>query len=228
MSPYPEIYKHFVAVDCIIFGFDNSKLKILLVKRGFEPEKGSWSLVGGMVRPDESLDAAAGRVLSELTGLQQVYMEQCRTYGEVDRDSAARTISISYYALIRVEDYWENLDTEYDAHWFPLNEIPLLIFDHATMVNDALALLKRKTRNQPIGFELLPEKFTIPQLRSLYEAINQIDLDPGNFSNKVKAMNLLIRLDEKDKSSSKKGAFYYRFDRKRYHELTNNGFNFSL
>lgn len=228
MYAYDPSYRHFVAVDCIIFGFDHAQLKLLLGKRRFETEKGAWSLMGGLVKIDESLDEAAGRVLEELTGLKDVYMEQCHTYGAVDRDSVERTVSTAYYALIRVDDYQEQLGKKYDAHWFPLNEFPTLVFDHNVMVKDALAMLKRKTRNQPIGFELLPEKFTIPQLRALYEAINQIFLDPGNFSNKVKAMNLLIRLDEKDKSSSKKGAFYYRFDKERYHELAENGFNFSL
>lgn len=184
--------------------------------------------MGGFVRLDESLDEAAARVVRYTTGLADVFMEQFYTYGEVSRDTEARTISTAYYTLIRVEQYDEALGQLHGAKWFPLEHSPSLIFDHNRMVNDALQILADKTRNQPVGFELLPEKFTIPQLRALYEAINGKRLDPGNFSKKLHNMKLLTRLDEKDKSQSKKGAYYYRFDKVRYEELQKEGLLFEL
>ncbi|MEZ4828122.1 MAG: NUDIX domain-containing protein [Bacteroidia bacterium] len=225
---YKNTEKHHVAVDNIIFGFDGNRLMLLVVKRQIEPCKGEWSLMGGFVGKNESLDEAAARVVKITTGLEDVFMEQFFTYGEVDRDTEARTISVAYYTLIRVEHHDHALGQQHGARWFPLENLPHLIFDHNQMVKDALQVLAVKTRNQPVGFELLPEKFTIPQLRALYEAITGKPLDPGNFSKKLHNMKLLTRLDEKDKSQSKKGAFYYRFDKIRYEELQKEGLLFEL
>ncbi len=225
---YNQHEKHYLAVDNIIFGYAEKNLKILLIKRNFLPERGNWSLMGGFVKGDESLDLAAARVVKELTGLDAVFMEQLYTYGKVDRDPEARTISVAYYTLIRVDLYDSDLGSQYGAKWFSVENLPPLIFDHREMVQQALQVLRQKTRTQPIGFNLLPEKFTIPQLKSLYEAIHQRILDPGNFSKKIKKMKLLTRLDEKDKSQSKKGAFYYQFDKDRYEELREKGFYFDL
>lgn len=225
---YAQFEKHFVAVDNIIFGFEEATLKLLLVKRKIEPCKNEWSLMGGFIKGSESLDEAARRVVAQFTGLENVFMEQLKTYGAVNRDSEARTISVSYYTLIRTDLYDINLGKKYGARWFPIHEFPTLIFDHSQMVSDALAILQQKSRTQPIGFELLPPKFTIPQLRMLYEAINQKSFDPGNFSKKLKSMDLLHRLAEKDKSSSKKGAYFYEFDRERYNTLQKGDFSFSL
>ncbi|MEL6846721.1 MAG: DNA mismatch repair protein MutT, partial [Bacteroidota bacterium] len=180
------------------------------------------------VRRGENLETAAKRVVETLTGLSQVFMEQVRTYGEVDRDDEERTISVAYYALIRVDQYDAALGERHGAKWYPIKALPQLIFDHAEMIQDALRLLQDKTRKRPIGFNLLPPKFTIPQLRVLYEAINQKKLDHGNFSKKLHGMALLERLDEKDKSQSKKGAFYYRFDPRRYQTLEAEGLSFDL
>ena len=182
---YGHFHKYHVAVDNIIFGFDGKDLKILLIKRGFEPEKGTWSLMGHLLKPNESVDEAANRVLFELTGLKNVFVEQLHTFGEIKRDPVARTISIAYYALIRVDDYDIELGKNYEAQWFVINKHPKLVFDHEQMVQYALDRLRTKTRTQPIGFELLPEKFTIPQLRSLYEAIHDKVYDPRNFSRKL-------------------------------------------
>ncbi|NJO01553.1 MAG: NUDIX hydrolase [Bacteroidia bacterium] len=215
-------------MDNIIFGFDEKELKILLIKRGFEPEKGKWSLMGGFLKGDESIDEAAIRVLNELTGLKDVFVEQLHTYGAIRRDPVARTVSIAYYALIRVNDYDPNLGEKYGARWFSIYDYPSLIFDHQEMVTDALARLRVKTRTQPIGFELLPEKFTIPQLRHLYEAIHNQGYDPRNFSRKLIGMKWLIKLDEKDKENSKKGAYFYKFDPNRYKSLLSEGFIFEL
>lgn len=227
-SLYREYQKYHVALDCIIFGFDQNELKLLLIKRGFEPEKGNWSLMGGFLQASENLDQAAERILHKLTGLTDIFMEQLFTYGSVDRDPVDRTISVAYFALIKTDQYDPNLALSHDAEWFSIDNIPKLIFDHAEMVSKALETLKQKSKTQPIGFELLPEKFSVPQLRKLYEAINQKPLDHRNFSKKIKAMPWIVRLDEKDKAGSKKGAFLYTFNKEEYQKLKSEGLSFSL
>ncbi|MFK7925597.1 MAG: NUDIX domain-containing protein [Bacteroidia bacterium] len=228
MSAYDSFTKHYISVDNIIFGFAQGELKVLLIKRNFEPHQGKWSLMGGFVRQGENLQDAAARVVLTLTGLADVFMEQVKTYGAIDRDDEDRTISVAYYALIRVDQYDAALGEGHGAKWFPIEALPKLIFDHAQMIQDALKVLQEKTRQKPIGFNLLPLKFTIPQLRLLYEVINQKQLDHGNFSKKLHNMQLLERLDDKDKSQSKKGAYYYRFDPLRYRALETEGLNFDL
>lgn len=218
----------YVATDCIIFGFDDDTLKLLLFKRRLAPLAGEWSLIGSFVRLDESVASAAERVLREITGLKGVFMEELKSYGAVDRDPGFRCISIAQYALIRLKDYDRELIAQYGAQWHKLDSLPDLVLDHREMVEDALEKLKMKARTQPIGFELLPEKFTIPQLQRLYEAIYQKELDPRNFRKKVLSQNVLIKLDEKDKSSSKRGAFLYRFDHDNYEKLLEKGYNFEI
>jgi ADP-ribose pyrophosphatase YjhB (NUDIX family) len=220
--------RQLLAVDCVIFGFDNQVLKLLLIKRDMEPGKGMWSLMGGFPRKEESLDDAAVRVLKQLTGLNNVYLEQLYAYGQVDRDPGERVVSIAYYALIRIEDYDKDLVKEHDAHWRPVSDIPELVFDHRAMVDKALRRLRRRARIQPIGFELLPETFTLPQLQALYEAIYQKELDKRNFRKKILSMGLLDKQDEKDKTSSKKGAWLYRFNTEKYQEALAKGVYFSL
>jgi len=220
--------RQLLAVDCVIYGFDNHELKLLLIKRNMEPGKGMWSLMGGFSKQNEGLYQAAERVLKQLTGLQNVYLEQLFAYGDVDRDPGERVVSVAYYSLIKIEDYDKDLVKENNAHWRPVSDIPDLVFDHREMVDKALKRLRRRARIQPIGFELLPEKFTMPQLQSLYEAIYQKDLDKRNFCKKIISMDLLDKLDEKDKSSSKKGAFLYRFNPEKYQELVSKGFYFSV
>jgi len=217
-----------VAVDCIIFGFDNEALKLLLFKRKVEPFKEEWSLIGSFVEPDEGVKAAAGRVLRESTGLSDIYMEPLGYYGSVDRDPGDRVISQAHFALIRLGEEEIRMANTHRAHWFGLNAVPELILDHRQMVEDALAQLRRKARYQPVGFELLPEKFTIPQLKKLYDAIYQRTFDRRNFRKKILSMNILEKLDEKDKTSSRKGAYLYRFDQARYEEMVEKGVDFSL
>jgi 8-oxo-dGTP diphosphatase len=224
---YPHTKRILVAIDCIIFGFDQNDLKLLLTKRSFQPEKGKWSLIGGFVKENESLDDATKRILFKLTGLRNIFMEEVKVFSGVDRDPVERTISVAYYALIKINENLK-LSAEYGAHWFSINEIPELIFDHRDMVDAAHQKLKSVAKHQPIGFELLPKKLTIPQLRRLYEAIYQEEFDKRNFSRKILAMNMLEKLNEKDKSSSKKGAYLYRFDKKQYRELIRKGFNFEV
>ena len=228
MNPYQQYDQFYVAVDCIIFGFNKENLELLLIKRNFPPQKDKYSLMGGFLNKDESLDKSAQRILEELTGLDDVYLEQLYTYGEVNRDPGNRVISVAYYALINSEKYGKNISEDYHAHWYEINNYPGLIFDHNQMVDKALKRLRRKAKNQPIGFELLPEKFTIPQLQQLYEAIYQQKFDKRNFRKKILDMNVLKKLEEKDKESSKKGAYYYKFDKQKYDKLVEEGLSFEL
>ena len=228
MNYYAEHDKHLVAVDCIVFGFDNDKLKILLIKRRMEPYKDNWSLMGGFVKSNESVDDAAKRISFNLTGLTDVYLEQLSVFGETNREPGERVISVTYYALIKLNESDVEIAKANGASWFTINEHPRLILDHEQMVSTALQKLRRKCRTQPLGFELLPEKFTIPQLQSLYEAILMQPLDKRNFRKKILAMNLLDKLEEKEKTSSKKGAFLYKFDDEKYRNLSQQGFTFEV
>lgn len=220
--------KVLLAVDCIIFGFDKEDLKILLVKRDFEPEKGKWSLMGGFLNQYENLDQTADRILSTLTGINNIYMEQLYTYSTVDRDPADRTISVAYYALINIDEHNERLTQNYSAKWFSVKNAPDLIFDHNNMANEAIARLRYKTSEEPIGFELLPPKFTMRQLQKLYEAILDRKLDKRNFINKINSLDILIKLDEKDMNSSRKGSYLYMFDEEKYKRKKAEGFSFKL
>ena len=201
--------KVLVAVDCIIFGFDQEEevLKLLLVKRDIPPELGKWSLMGGFMLIDETLDDAAIRVLHDLTGLRDIYMEQLRVFSKVNRDPVARTLSVAYFALINIGDHDKHLIRNYSAKWFAINRKPDLIFDHDQMVDGAIRRLRRRAASNPIGFELLPEKFTMRQLQKLYEAIYSEELDKRNFTKKINSLDVLEKLDEKDKTSSRKGSF---------------------
>jgi len=219
LSVYNSHYRILVAVDCIIFGFDGTQLKALLIKRGFEPERGKWSLMGGFVREDEGTDQAANRVLNHLTGMKSIYMEQLGAFGEVNRDSAGRVVSIAYFALINISDYNEQLQLEHEAKWFPLSEIPDLVFDHQKLVSKAKDRLREKVASDPIGFELLPSKFTLPRLQSLYEAIYEMPLDRRNFIKKMRSLGILNKLNEKERGLSKKGAYYYEFNNRNYHNV---------
>jgi 8-oxo-dGTP diphosphatase len=205
-----------VAVDCIVFGFDGQHLKILLIKRGFEPCVDEWSLMGGFVQPDESADEAASRVLKTLTGLSGLYLEQLQTYTRVERDPIERTVSIAYFALLDIDQYEQRLNDQFHAEWFKLDEIPALIFDHPQMVQTARQKLRYKAALHPLLFELLPQRFTLPLLQSLFEDVYETKFDKGNFSRKIISTGLLIKQKEKDKFGSKKGAFYYKLDKKHY------------
>jgi len=230
MSFYREHEKFHVAVDSIIFGYDEGgrELKVLLLKRNFQPAKGEWSLMGGFLKNNESVDEAAKRILNELTGLSDVYVEQLYTFGEINRDPGARIISVAHFALIKINASDLELVKNHGATWIPISSMPKLIFDHSAMIDRALKKLQIRARTQPIGFELLPDKFTIPQLQGLYEAIYNKTLDKRNFRRKLLSMDLLEKLEEKEKASSRKGAWYYRFDQKKYEDLLNRGFNFEL
>lgn len=226
IKSYKTNQRILIAVDCIIFGFDGSQLKALLIKRGFAPEKGKWSLMGGFIGIGENAEQAASRVLRTLTGMDNIYMEQLHAFSDINRDSAGRVISISYFALINIADYSEQLQLEHEAKWFPISKIPSLIFDHKKMVSRAKKLLQQRVASHPIGFELLPSRFTLPQLQSLYEAIYETPLDKRNFAKRILSLGVLNKLDVKEKESSRRGAYYYVFDNKKYAALQENDVKF--
>ena len=211
---------HHVAVDCIIFGYEKEKLKLLLSHRRYKPEQGKWSLLGGWVQEDETVESAAERVLMQYTGLKDIYLEQVHVFSNPLRDPGGRVISVVFFALIRIDKHDKQLVTEHGAKWWALNKIPSLIFDHEQMVAYAHERLKLKASYELIGEKLLPSKFTVLQLRTLYEAIFQRTFDPGNFRKKILSLKVIERLDVKNTTDSKRGAYYYSFRK-------NNGLSFS-
>lgn len=225
---YGEKNRFYLAVDCVIFGFEDYQLKLLLQPRPIEPSKGEWALMGGFCSEAESLEMAANRVLENTTGLTDIYMEQVQAFSAPYRDPGGRVVSVAFFALINIRNYDDNLLKQYGARWFSIEEIPKLIFDHSDIVKKAMQQLRRMAKIQPIGFELLSENFTITQLRNLYEAIYQCTLDPANFRRKIMSMKLLDRLSVKDKKSSRKGAYFYSFNQYKYKKLTAQGFSFDI
>ena len=221
MTYYKEHAKVWVSVDCIIFGFDNGKLKVLIGRRQMDPGRGEWSLYGGFVAANESINEAAARTLNELTGLNNLYMRQVGAFGSVDRDPGERVISIAYYALINVKDYDERVRMEHGVEWMNVDELPKLYSDHNEMVQKALKLMRQKLRTEPIGFRLLPDLFTLTQLQKLYEAVNGEELDKRNFRKRIKEMDFIEKTELIDKTGSKRGAFLFRFNKRAYNEYPN-------
>ena len=215
---YGEHSKVWLSVDCIIFGFDEGKLKILIGRRQMDPGRGEWSLYGGFVRSDESVDDAASRTLYELTGLRNLFMRQVGAFGNVDRDPGERVVSVAYYALINVKDYDDALRRAYGLVWKDINEIPQLYSDHNEMVLKARRMMQQKLATEPVGFRLLPSLFTLTQLQKLYEAVNGVELDKRNFRKHVKEMDFIEKTELIDKTSPKRGAFLYRFNKRVYNE----------
>ena len=218
-----------LTVDCVVFGFDEGELKVLLIERGLEPFKGRWALPGGFVRVEETLDAAARRELQEEAGLTNIFMEQLYTFGEVDRDPRERVVSVAYYALVKLSEHEAKAATDAaNAKWFPVSKAPKLAFDHRDILDTALARLKAKVRYQPIGFELLPPRFTLSQLQHLYETVLDAKLDKRNFRKKVLGFNLLVPLKEKQQAGRQRPAQLFRFDHVKYEALKKKGFHFEL
>jgi 8-oxo-dGTP diphosphatase len=215
-----------VAVDCIIFGYDGENLKLLVIKRPIEPHDNQWSLMGGFVGEDEDLNGAAKRILLSLTGLHDVYLEQLHAYGDPNRDPIERTISIAYFALIDIKKYSKQLNNQYHAEWFKIKEVPQLIFDHDQMVKSALDKIRYQAALHPILFELLPKKFTIPQLQALYEQVYDLPIDNRNFIRKITSSGMLIKQNEKDKSNSRRGAFYFKLDKLKHRSQFQSFLNF--
>jgi len=218
-----------VAVDCIIFGVQDNELKLLVFKREVEPLAGQWSLLGAFIEKNESVSVAAQRVLKELTGLTDIYMEQLHTFGDVERDLGDRVISIAYWSLIKIDQI--HLDfkiANHESKWIPFNKIPQLVLDHNEMVNLAINTLRDRAKFHPIGFELLPQEFTLPQILMVYEAIYNRKIDDRNFRKKILSSGLLEQLNKKDKSSSKKGSYLYKFNNETYLKLQKEGYNFDF
>lgn len=217
-----------LTVDCVVFGFDEGELKALLIERGLAPFKGQWALPGGFVRVDETLDEAARRELEEETGLRGVYLEQLYTFGELKRDPRERIVSVAYYALVKLALSQTRAATDAaDARWFPISKIPKLAFDHLTIFTTALDRLRGKLHYQPVGFELLPPKFTLSQLQHLYQTVLGASLDKRNFRKKVQSLGLLIPLKEFSEGPGRP-AQLFRFDPDKYGRLTKEGFHFEL
>lgn len=218
-----------LTVDCVVFGLGEGELQALLIQRGLAPFKGQWALPGGFVRLDETLDDAARRELEEETGLHDVFLEQLYTFGTVKRDPRERVVSVAYYALVKSAEHAATGASDADdANWFPVSQMPKLAFDHAEILSAALVRLRGKLRYEPIGFELLPEKFTLSQLQHLYEAILQTELDKRNFRKKLLAMGLLTPLKETQRLGAHRPAQLFRFDPKKYAALKKRGFHFEL
>lgn len=218
---YQEHTKVFVSVDCIIFGFEDNKLKILIGRRQMDPGRGEWSLYGGFIAANESIDDAASRVLMELTGLSSVYMRQVGAFGKVDRDPGERVISIAYYALINVKDYDDRLRRQYHLEWVNIDEIPPMYSDHQEMVAKARRIMQTKIKTEPVSFQLLPSLFTLTQLQRLYEAVNGEEVDKRNFRKRIKEMEFIEKTELIDKTGSKRGAALYRFNNNMYKEDPN-------
>lgn len=210
---YGEHSKVFVSVDCIVFGFDHDKLKLLIGRRQMDPGRGEWSLYGGFVGEDESLEEAANRVLYTLTGLDKIYMKQVGAFGAIDRDPGERVITVAYCALINVEDYDEKLCEEHGVEWVSIDELPKLYSDHNIMVSKAVSLLRRRINTEPLSFNLLPELFTLTQLQHVYEAILGEQIDKRNFRKRIKSIDFIEKTAHINKQTSKRGAYLYRFNK---------------
>ncbi|HCX20646.1 MAG: NUDIX hydrolase [Flammeovirgaceae bacterium] len=213
-----------LSIDCVIFGFTD-ELKVLLVKHADGISKGKWALPGGWITYDESLDQAANRILKLLTGVDNLFLEQLKAFGAVNRFPSKRVVTVGYYTLIRDIDYNVVAGfTASDVQWFSINEIPDLPYDHQEILDYAWNQLKLKVKQEPIGFNLLPKKFTLLQLQNLYESILQIKLDKPNFRRKMLGMKLLIDIDEKQDNVSHRAAKLYRFDEQVYQSLKEHKF----
>lgn len=226
---YEDVKPILAAVDLIVFGVQDNKLMLLIFKREVEPLAGCLSLLGSFVRIEESVDDAAERILYELTGIKDIYMEQLHCFGAVDRDPGGRVISIAYWSLIRVDqNHLEFKVRTHEAKWISIDRIPELALDHREMAEMAISNLREKARFRPIGFELLPEEFTLGQLLKVYEAIFGHTIDDRNFRKKILNSDLLIPLPKKDKSTSKKGSFLYKFNQATYEKLSKEGYSFGF
>lgn len=218
-----------LTVDCVVFGLDENELRLLLVERDLEPFASQWALPGGFVRLKETLEESARRELAEETGITRLYLEQLYTFGELNRDPRERVVTVAYYALVKLSDHKVRAATDArSAAWFSVSDLPTLAFDHEEIVKVALNRLKGKVRYEPIGFELLPRKFTLSQLQKLYEVILERELDKRNFRKKILGMDLLIELDELQTGVAHRAARLYSFDEKKYERLKKNGFNFEI
>lgn len=227
--PFTEFFQFGLSVDCVVFGHHHNQLRVLLIERGAEPFKGHWALPGDLVPMDQDLEESASDVLTKLTGLQDIFMEQFYTFGDLKRHPAGRVATVAYYSLVNSDNYqpvassWAN-----NTKWFSIDELPELAFDHRSIVSRAIRTLKRRVRYRPVGFELLPEKFTLLDLQSLYETLLATKFDKPNFRKKILSMDLLIHLDEVQSNVSHRPAKLFKFDEERYNKLKEEGFSFGI
>lgn len=222
-------FKAGISIDCVIFGFDENELKILLMQSDMEPYKGLWSLIGDLVHKNESLDDAANRILMERTGMKGLFMHQIHTFGGIKRHPLGRVISIAYFSLVKIKDYkLGDASKSTKAHWHSTLDIDHLAFDHNEIFQAALEALRQKVKHEPIGFNLLPKKFTLPMLQNLYECILGKNLDKRNFRKKILKYNFLVDLGQTQQNVAHRPARLYSFDEERYQELVQNGFVFDI
>jgi 8-oxo-dGTP diphosphatase len=229
MAQTYEFARPALTVDIVVFALDEEDLQVMLVERDLKPFAGEWALPGGFVRVDENLEDAARRELEEETGLKNIFLEQLFTFGDLNRDPRERVVTVAYYALVNFEGHDVHASTDArNAAWFSVNDLPKLAFDHEKILKTAHERLKGKVRYQPIGFELLPEKFTLRQLQHLYEVILDRELDKRNFRKKVLGMEIVKETNEIEKDVAHRAARLYRFDKRMYDRLTKQGFNFEI
>ena len=227
--PIDKFFQFGLSVDCVVFGYQDAKLKVLLIKRGADPFKGQWALPGDLVYPNEDIEVAARRILFDLTVIDNLYLEQTRVYGQVDRHPIGRVITTGYYALINIDDYDPHASAWADSvYWVDVNNLPKLAFDHRQILDHALKTLKFRVRHRPVGFNLLPNKFTLGNLQSLYEALLNENFDKANFRKRILSMNMLISLKENQKDVPHRPGRLYSFDKERYDQLKSKGFSFEL
>jgi 8-oxo-dGTP diphosphatase len=227
--PHYEFPRPALTVDCVVFGLDEEDLKVALIQRGLEPFAGKWALPGGFVRVEESLEEAARRELQEEAGFSKVYLEQLFTFGDVKRDPRERIVTVAYYALVNIRDHSVQAATDArNAAWFAVSDPPSLAFDHQRILHAALERLKGKVRYQPVGFELLPPRFTLSQLQHLYETVLERPLDKRNFRRKALAMDFLEETDKIEQDVAHRAARLYRFNETNYRKLIKQGFLFEL
>lgn len=224
-----DFFKSAFSVDCVVFGLDDEGLKVLLVERGMDPFMGQFALPGDLVYPNEEIGIAAKRVLHDLTSLQEVFLEQVHTFGEVDRHPLGRVVTIAYFSLIKIKNFKVDASSWASAaSWHPVNDLPQLAFDHSKILDKCLQHLKSRVRMEPIGFELLPRKFTLGQLQNLYETILEEELDTRNFRKKVRSMDFIEKLDQKQKDVAHRPARLFKFNNRAYKKFLSNGFRFDL
>lgn len=209
---YKQYDRLYISVDCIVFGLNEGSLKLLLIKRNFEPHKGEWSLMGGFVNADEGIDNAARRILKDLTGLDGIYMHQIGTFGDVERDPGERVVSVAYSALLNFPDIDHEILKSHNAHWVDFNQIPHLCLDHDLMIKKAIKKIQNKFRTEPLAFQLLPQRFTLTQLQQLYETLFDEKIDKRNFRRRALDNRCIVQTDEIDKENSRRGARLYEYD----------------
>ena len=227
--PFQDYFNFGLSVDCVVFGYVQEEIKVLLVQRDAEPYKGSWALPGDLVPMTEDLADSAANVLQKLTGLQDIFMEQFFTFGTVERHPVGRVATVGYYSLVKSDNYHPVASSWVkETKWFSIKDLPELAFDHTRIINKAINTLKRRVRYRPVGFELLPNKFTLLELQALYEALLDFKFDKPNFRKKILSMDLLVQLDEVEQNVSHRPAKLFQFDETRYTQLRKEGFAFDI